>query len=269
MALRGAAADEIDDAPERRRAVERGRGALDDLDLLEIHGRNLEQPERRHLRVVDGQAVGQYGGVPSVQALHAKRRGAERRGRRLQSNTARLVQQHRDVAGRHQELLLNLLAPDHFDPQRLIRRESPAACRGDDDGFLDFWKLLERHFDASRARSHGLAQRREPILRDDKHATRGRHHDGRVARLVGLAHGVATPNFGRLDRLAVVFDRDWPGDRLRKDGQNQCDRGKRRIHVIRGISEWLFIRRRTTATPCHASFEGLAQPRAPSGWSSR
>ena len=69
---------EIDHAADRRHAVERGRHALDDFHLPEIHRWNLQQPDRPGLTAVQRQAVGKDLRIPAAQALNADVRAAER-----------------------------------------------------------------------------------------------------------------------------------------------------------------------------------------------
>ena len=128
---------EIDDAAHRAGAIQRGRHAFDDLDLPEIHRRNLQQPEPANL-TKQWQPVGEHASVPAPHALNANARGPERRRRRLHPHPAHFVQHHDDVSGRHEHLLLDLFASQDFDPHRLILEPLVGAGRRDDrDGLLD------------------------------------------------------------------------------------------------------------------------------------
>ena len=128
---------EIDDAAHRAGAVQRGRHAFDDLDLPEIHRRDLQQPEPANL-TKQWQAVGEHTSVPAAHALNANARGTERRRGRLHPHPAHFVQHHDDVSGRHEHLLLDFFASQDFYPHRLILEPLVGASRRHDrDGFLD------------------------------------------------------------------------------------------------------------------------------------
>ena len=221
MGGRGHPRHQVDHAAERGGAVQRRGRALDHFDPLKIHRRHLQQAERGRLGAVDRQAVGQHGRIPAVQALHPNRRGAKRRRRRLQSNAAGLVQQHRDVTRRHQELLLDFLAADDLDPQRLIGGEAARARRRDDDRFLHFRKFFERDVDRAASCGDRDARGSQAVLRHHQRASRRRHGNRRAAVLVGAHSRIAAPNLGLGDGLTVVTDDDRAGDGLRKQGEQQ------------------------------------------------
>jgi hypothetical protein len=75
---RRAARDEVDDAADRRHAVQRGRGAFDHLDLSEVHRRDLQQADRTRLTAVQRQAVGQDLCIAPAKALNPDVGAAQR-----------------------------------------------------------------------------------------------------------------------------------------------------------------------------------------------
>ena len=127
--------DEIDDAAECRAAVQRARGTLDDLDLAEIHRRHLEEAETACLAAVEWQAIGQKERVAAAEALDADVGAAEARRRVLHPHAARLVEHHRDVAGGHEELFLDLLLGEHLDAEGLVFDPALGSRRADRDLF--------------------------------------------------------------------------------------------------------------------------------------
>ena len=153
---------QIDHASERRRPIQRGGGALDDLDLREIEGRHLQQAERVSLRAVQRQAIGDELRVAAAQALNAHVGRAERRRGGLHAQARCFTQEHGDAAGRHQRLLFDLFAVDHFDAHRLILQTRVRPCRGDDDGLFGLRNPRERDPHGRRAVSvharHGVSQ---------------------------------------------------------------------------------------------------------------
>gem|GEM_PF-6805337 len=68
--------NQVDDATHGGRAVERGRGTLDQLDLGQVHRRNLEGPQPADLRPVEGKAVGEDSGIATPKALDPDRGAA-------------------------------------------------------------------------------------------------------------------------------------------------------------------------------------------------
>jgi hypothetical protein len=105
--------------------------------LPKIHRRDLEQTEPADL-TKEWQPVGEHTRVPASHALNADARGPERRRGRLHPHSAHFVQQHDDVSGRHEHLLLNLFASQDLDPHGLILEPLVGACRRHDrDGFLN------------------------------------------------------------------------------------------------------------------------------------
>ena len=123
-------------APYKRR-----RDAFDHLDLFEIHRRDLQQAQPAHL-AEERQAVRQEARVAAAHALHAHARRAERRRGRLHAHAAHLVQHHDDVARRHEHLLFDLFALEHFDAQRLVLEPAAGARGADGDRDLNLGWLL-------------------------------------------------------------------------------------------------------------------------------
>jgi hypothetical protein len=99
------------------------------------------------LRRAAGPSASQLG-IAALQPLHPDVGGAERGGGHLNADARRLVDQHGDVAGAHEELLLDLLADDHLDPDRLILDAAARARALDDDllGFLFFMLFVSFAF---------------------------------------------------------------------------------------------------------------------------
>ncbi len=153
LGLARAPRDEIDDAAERRRPVQRRRGALDDLDLAEIERRHLQQAQRIPAGPVERQPVGEQLRVAAAQPLNPDVGRTQRRRRRLYTQPGGLAEQHRDRPGRHQRLLLDLLAIDHLDAQRLVLQPPIRARRGHDNALFDLGRLL-----AVRRRRRGLGR---------------------------------------------------------------------------------------------------------------
>ena len=72
--------DEVHYAGHRSGAVEGGGDALDYLNLIEIHGRNLQESEASALLAEQGQTVCQKACVAPAHSLDANARGAQRGG---------------------------------------------------------------------------------------------------------------------------------------------------------------------------------------------
>ena len=136
--------DEIDDAAERRRAVQRRCDTFDDFDLAEVQRRHLQQAEQIALRAVQRQTVGEQLRIASPKPLDPDVRRAERRRGGLHAQARRFVDQHRHAAWRHHRLLVDLLLVDDFDSQRLILQPRRGSRGGDEYFFLQLLKL-DRH----------------------------------------------------------------------------------------------------------------------------
>ncbi len=136
--------DEIDDASDRRYAVERGRNTLDHFDLAEVHRRNLQEAERAGLTTIEWQTVRENLRVAPAKPLDADVRAAERRRCDLYAQAVGLVEQHRDIARRHHDLLLDFLRRHDLDAQRKIFHAATTPSRGDDHLFFVFRRLLQQ-----------------------------------------------------------------------------------------------------------------------------
>ena len=110
---------EIDDAAHGAGTVQRRGNALDDFHPSEVQRRNLHQAQG-DLLAEERQAVRQKARIASAHALNPDARGAERRRCRLDAHAAGLVQQHDDVAGSHERLLVDLFTIDDFDAHGLV-----------------------------------------------------------------------------------------------------------------------------------------------------
>ena len=148
--------DEVHDAAERGRAVERRSRALDDLDAAQVERRNLQQAERVSLGAVERQAIGQQLRVAASQPVHSHVGRTQRRRGRLHSQARRLGQEHRDAARRHQRLLFDLFGIDHLDAQWLIGKPRGGASGVGDDFLFEVGNRIER--DVQRRR-HRVGQR--------------------------------------------------------------------------------------------------------------
>ena len=181
---------EVDDAAHRARAVERGRHALDDLDLAEIHRRDLQQPKPADL-AKQRQPVRQHARVPASHALNAHAGRAERRRRRLHAHAAHFVQHHDDVAGRHEHLLFDLLARQHLDAHGLIL-EPPVGARRRDDGDALFDGRLRLELDDQIVH----------LARGDRdghgHGRKARLDDRQIARARRCSHRPGTGQVGSM-----------------------------------------------------------------------
>jgi hypothetical protein len=224
--LRRAAGDEVHHASERRGAVERRGHALDDLHLGQVHGGNLQEADRPRLSAVEREAVGQDLRVATAQALDAYVGGAERGGRHLHAQPARLVEEHRDVARRHEQLLLDLLAVEDLHPHRLVL-EPPAAAGGGDDHLLGQLEMRPQlHDDAGLVagpQGHLRRLRLHAFRADlDLHGCIG---DSEYGPPLAIRRGrVRTDTHRRIAyRFAFVHDLDpHMGDVFGVDGKTPC-----------------------------------------------
>ena len=146
------------DAAERRRSVQRGGRALDDLHLREIERRHLQQAERVSLRAVQRKAVGDELRVAAAEPLNADVGRAERGRGGLHAQARCFTEKHGDAARRHQRLLLDLFAIDHFDAHGLILQTCVRPCRGDDDRLC----RLRYSRELRSARAAGFGHPRRP-----------------------------------------------------------------------------------------------------------
>ena len=171
-----ASRDQIHNAGECPRTVQGGGDALDHFDLTEIGGRNLQQAKAADRFAEERQAVGKEPRMSSAHPLNTHARRPERWRRRLHAQAAHLVQHHDDVAGRHELLLFNLLAIEHFDTHRLIFETLVGSRGGHGDAFFDGRRLfeLDRHRLLLAGRhGDGRRHRRESLL-DDRQVDRPR-----------------------------------------------------------------------------------------------
>ena len=164
---------EIHHTAQRRGPVEGRRGALDDLDLAEVHRRDLQQAQSLSRQAIERQAVGQQLRVATPEPLDAHV-GATERGRcGGDPHAARLVEQHRDVAGLHRRLFLDILAADHLHPRRLLADAAVAAASGGDGDDGQRRGLLVQ---AERDRGVRACNKRQPHGVGCKPQLAGDHH---------------------------------------------------------------------------------------------
>jgi hypothetical protein len=90
------------------------------------------------LATEEWQPISENLSVPAFHALHPHIRCAQCRRCYLYPHAGRFAHQHSDVAGGHEELLLDLLAADHLDADRLILHPPAGAGRLHDDIFSLF-----------------------------------------------------------------------------------------------------------------------------------
>ena len=90
---------------------------------------------------IEGQAVGQDLCIPAAQPLNPHTRAPQGGCRGLDAKSGGLVQEHSDVAGSHQKLLLDLLPGDDLDAKRLIL-DATSRARGEDHDLLALDRLL-------------------------------------------------------------------------------------------------------------------------------
>jgi hypothetical protein len=140
----------------------------------------------------------------------------------LHSHPAHFVQHHDDVAGRHEHLLLDLLALEDLNAHGLILETlvGPGRCN-DGDAFLEARLLLQLNDDLLRRASahlHGCGHGHEPVLHDADIDLAGTGDDGGGTGRIGAMAGARHDDFRVLDRLLGRMDLDTNGARLALGG---------------------------------------------------
>ena len=147
--------DEVDEPRDGVAAVERGRRALDYLNLAQVERRDLQERQPAREPAVEREAVLQELGVAAVEPLDADR-GVPRHGRRLlNDDPRRLVEEHRDVRGLHRDLLVDLLARDGLDARGNLGDGSARPSRAHDDVAEGILVLFECDLDGGGGASRG------------------------------------------------------------------------------------------------------------------
>ena len=215
---------QVDDATHRAGAIQRRGHTFDDLDLSQIHRRDLEQTEPADL-AKQRQPVREHARIAASHALNAHAGGAEGRRRRLHPHAAHLVQHHDDVTGRHEHLLFDFLAREDLDAHRLILETLVGPCRCDDgDAFLEVRLRLQLHDDLLRragAHLHGCGHGHESGLHDGDVDVAGAGDNGRRTGRVGAMAGASDDHFRVLDRLLRRTDLNTNGARLALGGHGE------------------------------------------------
>jgi hypothetical protein len=178
----------IDDAAHCASAIQRRRYAFDDLDLPEVHRRNLEEPKPANL-TKQWQAVGEHSRVSAPHALDANTRGTERRRGRVYSHPAHFVQHHDDVPWCHEHLFFDLFADQDVDPHELILEPLVGTRRRHDrDSLLDGRLCLQLHHDVLRGAGchlHRCGRRSEARFQNGDLDRAGDGDDGRCTTRIG------------------------------------------------------------------------------------
>ena len=130
------AGNQVDHAAESRSAVQCGRHALDDLDLPQVHRRDLQDTDRS-CGTIQREAVSKNLRIASAEPLHAHAGGTKRRRRHLHAKPVRLGEHHRDIAGGHENLFVDLFLRYDLDANGLVF-DAPARARGSNDGHFVF-----------------------------------------------------------------------------------------------------------------------------------
>ncbi len=220
---------QIDDAAHRASSVERRCHALDDFDLSQVHGRNLKQAEASDF-TEERQTIREHSRVPAAHALDPDARGAERRRRGLHAHAAHLVQHHDDVTGRHEHLLFDLFARQHFDAHGLILEPLVGSGRRHDGhGFLDGRLRLQVHdhvLDRSGGDRHADRDRSEAGLHDGDADRSGARGDRDRSGCVGTVGSPGHDDLGIRDGLSgrTHLDANGSGRSLSgSDGRGRTD----------------------------------------------
>ncbi len=212
----------IDDAAHGAGAVQ-GRGdTFDHLGAPQIERRYLHQTER-HLLAEERESVRQEARVPSAHSLNADARGAKRRRCRLHAQSAHLVQQHHNVAGRHHRFFVDLFRVQHLDAHRLVLDAAVGPCRRYRDGFLNRGNLLELDLDRlllAGGDGDSGCQRRESLFDSDDLDGAWRDRNDSEPSRVGLVGRSADDNVRVAHRAGVRshLDSDCRGLRGRRSG---------------------------------------------------
>ena len=104
--------------------------------MSQVHRRNLEEPQTARLAAVERQPIRQETGVAAPHTLNPNARGAQRGRGGLHPHAPHLVEQHDDVARRHEHLLFDFLPVERLHAHRLILDTSLSARARDHRHFL-------------------------------------------------------------------------------------------------------------------------------------
>jgi hypothetical protein len=118
------------------------RNGFSSRRCLPVHRRDLEKPERADLLAEQRQSVGEEPRVTAAHPLHPDTGGAERRRRRLHAHAAHFVEQHHDIARRHEHVLFDLFPPEHLHAHRHVLDPLVGTCGRDRDLLFDGWRHL-------------------------------------------------------------------------------------------------------------------------------